>query len=104
MIEGKCEELRIGFSKLTTKFERIKIYDNPQEVVRCANILGLTVSNDLKWNEDVQHITKKARKRLHCLTQLKRATVMLALNNCFSSTLHVSDRFQHMRARHFKTA
>ena len=28
-----------------------KIHDNPLEVVRCVNILGLTVSNDLKWNE-----------------------------------------------------
>ena len=42
-------------------------------MVKCAKILGLTVSNDLKWNE--QQITKKARKRLHCLIQLKRANV-----------------------------
>ena len=47
--EGKeFTELRIGFSKLTTSFEPIKNHDNPLEVVRCANILGLTVSNDLK--------------------------------------------------------
>ena len=47
--EGKeFKELRIGFSKLTTSFEPIKNHDNPLEVIRCANILGLTVSNDLK--------------------------------------------------------
>ena len=40
--EGKeFKELRIGFSKLTTSFEPIKNHDNPLEVVRCANILGL---------------------------------------------------------------
>ena len=42
IIEGKeFKELRIGFSKLTTSFEPIKNHDNPLEVVRCANILGL---------------------------------------------------------------
>ena len=75
MNEGKCKELRIGFSKLITPFEPIKIHNNPLEVVRCAKILGLTISNDLKWNEHVQQITKKSRKRLYCLTQLKRANV-----------------------------
>ena len=75
MNEGKCKEMRIGFSKLTTHFEPIKIHNNPLELVKCAKILGLIVSNDLKWNEHVQQITKKARKRLYCLTQLKRANV-----------------------------
>ena len=60
MNEGKCKELRIGFSKQTTHFEPIKIHNNPLELVKCAKILGLTVSNDLKWNEHVQQITKKA--------------------------------------------
>ena len=75
MNEGKCKEMRIGFSELTTHFEPIKIHNYPLELVKCAKILGLTVSNDLKWNEHVQKITKKARKRLYCLTQLKRANV-----------------------------
>ena len=73
MNEGKCKEMRIGFSKLTTHFEAIKIHNNPLELIKCAKILGLTVSNDLKCNEHAQQITKKARKRLYCLTQLKRA-------------------------------
>ena len=75
MNEGKCKEMRIGFSKLTTHFEPIKIHNNPLELVKCAKILGLTVSKDLKWNEHVQQTTKKTRKRLYCLTQLKRANV-----------------------------
>ena len=58
-------------SKLTTThFEPIKIHNNSLELAKCAKILGLTVSNDLKWTEHVQQITKKARKRLYCLTQL----------------------------------
>ena len=48
MNEGKCKELRIGFSKLTTNFEPIEIDGNSLEEVKCAKILGLTVSDDLK--------------------------------------------------------
>ena len=75
MNEEKCKEMWIVFSKLTIHFEPIKIHNNPLELVKCVKILGLTVSNVLKWNEHVQQITKKARKRLYCLTQLKRGNV-----------------------------
>ena len=51
MNEGKCKEMRIGFSKLTTHFVPIKIDNNPLELVKCAKILGLTVSNDLNRGE-----------------------------------------------------
>ena len=36
MNEAKCKEMRIGFSKLTTHFEPIKIHNNPLELVKCA--------------------------------------------------------------------
>ena len=65
MNEGKCEELWIGFSKLTINFE-IKIYGNSLEEVKCAKIFCLTVSDYFKWNEHVQQVTKKACKRLYC--------------------------------------
>ena len=45
------------------------------EVVDSAKILGLTVSNNLKWNNHIDQITSKARKRLYFLSQLKRARV-----------------------------
>ena len=47
--EGKCKELRIGFSSKPTQFDPISINDKSLEVVDHAKILG---------------ITKKARKRL----------------------------------------
>jgi hypothetical protein len=43
--------------------------------VKSAKILGLILSDDLKWNEHVLKIVKKARKRLYCLAQLKRSNV-----------------------------
>jgi hypothetical protein len=75
MIEGKCKDEQIEFTKLINQFEPIKIHNNPLEAVKSANILGLTLSDDLKWNEHVLQIVKKARKRLYCLAQLKRSNV-----------------------------
>ena len=38
-----------------------------------AKILGVNISSDLKWNHHIAEVVKKARKRLFCLSQLKRA-------------------------------
>ena len=45
------------------------------EAVDHAKILGLIISNSLQWNHHVNHIIKKANKRLYCLVQLKRAKI-----------------------------
>ena len=71
--QGKCKGLRIGFTKSGTYFDPIKINDSPLEVVFSAKILALTITHDLKWNEHVFGIIKKARKRLYFLSQLKRS-------------------------------
>ena len=49
------------------------INDSLLEVVSIAKILGLTITHDLKWNELVSGVIKKARKRLYFLSQLKRS-------------------------------
>jgi hypothetical protein len=43
--------------------------------MKSAKILGLALTDDLKWNEHVLQIVKKARKRLYCLAQLKWSNV-----------------------------
>ena len=73
--EGKCKELRIGFSFCPTQFDSILINNNPVDVVDYAKILGLTVSNNLKWNKHVDEVIKKARMRLYFLSQLKKSNV-----------------------------
>jgi hypothetical protein len=37
--------------------------------------MGLTISNNLKWNNHVSEIIKKAARRIYFLIQLKRANV-----------------------------
>lgn len=44
-------------------------------LVTRARLLGFTIANDLTWNDYVTEMTKKANKRLHFLTQSKRAGV-----------------------------
>ncbi len=43
------------------------INKNPIEIVKCANILGVHVYNNLKWNNQVHKIIEKAQKRLFSL-------------------------------------
>jgi hypothetical protein len=40
------------------------------EVVDSAKVLGLSVSNNLKWNNHIDQIISKARKRLYFLSNL----------------------------------
>jgi len=43
------------------------------ELVSHSKLLGVTVQSDLKWNEHICNITKKAATRLHFLIILKRS-------------------------------
>ncbi|KAL9966596.1 hypothetical protein ACROYT_G024698 [Oculina patagonica] len=72
--EAKCKELRISFStKKTLELDPIVINGRQIDIVEYAKILGVTVSSDLKWNHHIAEVVKKARKRLYCLSQLKRS-------------------------------
>ena len=68
----KCKELRITFRKQKQAFPPIIINGKGVETVKSAKLLGVTISNDLSWNEHVREVVKKASKRLYFLVQLKR--------------------------------
>jgi hypothetical protein len=71
--ETKCKELRISFSRPNKVFESITINGKNVEVVTSTKLLGLTTSNDLKWNTHISNTCKKVSTRLYFLRQLKRA-------------------------------
>ena len=73
--ETKCKELRIGFCKQKANFDPIRVNGENLEVVDKAKILGLGVSNNLKWNDHIAQIISKGQKCLYFLSQLKRARV-----------------------------
>ena len=73
--ESKCKELIISFTKSKNPLEPITINNTNIEVVPSANLLGVMISNGLKWNAHVEMICKKVAARLYFLRQLKRSKV-----------------------------
>ena len=71
--ETKCKELRISFSRPNKVFEPITINGKNVEVVTSTKLLGLTISNYLKWNTHISNTCKKVSTQLYFLRQLKRA-------------------------------
>ena len=71
----KCKELRINFTKQSHSYEPVRINNQCLELVKSAKILGMLITNDLKWNCHIENIVSKASKRLYLLKQLKRADV-----------------------------
>ena len=49
--------------------------ENEIDNVQYAKLLGVTISNDLTWNKNVENIVAKAGKRVYMLYQLKRAGI-----------------------------
>jgi hypothetical protein len=45
------------------------------EIVKSAKLLGVTLSDNLKWDQHVEDVTTRAARRLFCLTTLRSAGV-----------------------------
>ena len=60
----KCKELRISFAKEQRVFDPVIIEGNEVELVTSTTLLGLTIANDLTWNDHVTEITKKANNSI----------------------------------------
>ena len=64
----KCKELRIDFrKKCNTDTNLLETNGEVIETVKSAKILGVTVRNDLKWNDHVGNITAKASQQIYLL-------------------------------------
>ena len=71
----KCKELRVGFLGETPQLMPLLIDGHPIETVRSHKVLGLTIQNNLKWDEHIYEIVSKASKRLHILRVLRRSGI-----------------------------
>ena len=73
----KCKELRISFVNYKPQFAPIVINGYELERVTSQNLLGLTISSNLTWNEhlEISDVIKKASKSLYFLVRLKRSRV-----------------------------
>lgn len=71
----KCKEMQIDFRKKRGASTPHESEGKQFEVVKSAKILGLTVRDDLKWNDHIDNVTVKASQRVYLLKQLNRADI-----------------------------
>ena len=89
----KSKEMIISF-KHDVNFKKyvpnIIIEGIPVEVVKHAKLLGVILSDDLRWNMHVDSIVKKLLKEYFMLYQLKRAGIRQTdlVNVCNVSTIY----------------
>ena len=67
----KTHEMTISFAKNPPKFEPVKIENTAVESVKSAKLVGVTIQEDLKWDENTDTILKKAQKRPYFMKKLK---------------------------------
>ena len=72
---SKTKELVINFSKLVPNPPCLEVQGKGIRRVAEAKLLGVALSDSLKWNTHVENIYNKAAKRLHFIRQLKRSGV-----------------------------
>ena len=70
---SKCKELIVDFSRDKQFLLPLDIGGVLVERVKSARVLGLMIQNDMKWNDHVNSIVRKAGKRLYMLRMLKRS-------------------------------
>ena len=71
----KCNEMQIDFRKKRGASIPLESEGKQFEVVKSAKIIGLTVRDDLKWNDHIDNVTIKASQRVYLLKQLKNVDI-----------------------------
>ena len=72
----KCKEMIIKFMhNFNFSLRPIVIGNNIVERVNTYKLLGVIISDDLKWTHHIEYISKKASKRLYSLKILRRVGV-----------------------------
>ena len=68
---SKTKEMRVNFSSSSPSYPPIVINNQIVNIVTHAKLLGITISNDLKWNLHINAVCKKASKHLYAFRLLK---------------------------------
>ena len=69
--ESKCHSFTINFSKYNTGPLNLKLNDKLIQPVSKIKLLGVILTNDLKWSANTSHIYSKVNQRLYLLNKLK---------------------------------
>ena len=64
--------MHLHFTKIPPPLPPLQIDGHTLQEVKTAKLLGVWVQSDLKWNIQVNHMTKQGSKRLYLLRRLKQ--------------------------------
>lgn len=104
----KCKELFICFWKNKQNLPPLTVNEQSVDLVKSAKILGVILSDDLKWNEHVSYIVKKSSKRLYMLRLLRRAradpkTLLAVYLSCVRPMLEYCAQIWHYSIPNYLT-
>lgn len=71
----KTKEFIVTFTKSQPSLQPLLINNQPLELVHTIKLLGVHLSNNLKWDIHIEHVCSKASKRLYALRILRRSGV-----------------------------
>ena len=70
--DSKCNSITFNFSKNNVAPKDLKFNNNLIKVVDKIQLLGVIITNDLKWKENTSLICSKVNKRLYIISKLKQ--------------------------------
>ena len=68
----KCHAITFNFSKKNTAPSNLSIDGHLIQSCDKINLLGVIISQDLKWSENTQHICDKVNRKIYILGKLKK--------------------------------
>ncbi|KAK3539767.1 hypothetical protein QTP70_013200 [Hemibagrus guttatus] len=68
----KTVEMIVDFRKDPAPLPPVILCDSPVTSVESFHFLGTTITKELKWEQNIRSLTKKAQQRMYFLRQLKK--------------------------------
>ena len=75
----KTVEMVVDFRRNAAPPAPITLCDSPVDTVESFRFLGTIIAQDLKWEQNISSLTKKAQQRMYFLRQLKKFNLPKAM-------------------------
>lgn len=85
-----------GFQEGPSPPPPVILCDSPVSLVKSARFLGITITQDLKWWQNISSLTNKAQQRMYFLWQLKTFQLTVKMP---AATSHCSRSCTSLRPR-----
>ena len=68
----KCAQMNVCFLRVPQIYPAVSTGNHELATVKATKILGVIIQNDLKWDQNINNIIKRANSKIHMLRLLKR--------------------------------